>query len=256
MGCTSSKKAEVATVAVPNDKAATAATEAVPREGVTEPHKQGKTQEADTTDAVSEITDPAPKERLPTIRPGVKVTTIDGKEGIVVQRTATDVTLRAGDSDEFVVDIESIYIVKVTVCSARGLRGADLLTGKSDPYVTVEIQCKPESRAQTTVKAQTLSCTWDEELEILGFTPGDKLSFAVWDHDRLKSDDFLGKFVLESDQFEKTEYDAEVELPELDAKKKGAFVKVKVSLVPQPKPPASAEIVIDSMPAPLFRWCA
>merc|ERR1712203_854003 len=77
-----------------------------------------------------------------------------------------------------------------------------------------------------------LSCTWDEEFELLGYIPGAKINFVVGDEDLFKADDVLGKFQLSSDKFEKAAFDEEVELPEAQAKKTGAFLKVKVSLAP------------------------
>jgi hypothetical protein len=226
MGCNNSKKAEPQTAK---------ATELPPAE-VTEmpPPQEGKqAEEPDVTDA----TDSAPQEAAlakqtePTIRPGVQVTTVDRKEGEVVRCTATDVTLKIGDAEEAVA-IENIYVVGVKIYSVRDVRAADVSTGKSDPYVTVEIDGKPTSKVQTSVQKKVLSCTWDEEFELLGYTPGAKLSFVVQDQDLFKVDDVLGKLELSSDKFETAVFDEEVELPEAEAKKTGAYLKIKVSLTP------------------------
>jgi hypothetical protein len=229
MGCNSSKKA------APQAAEAAENTELPPAESTEPPPPQeGKqAEEPEVTDA----TDPAPLEAAhpeqkgPTIRPGVQVTTVDGKEGEVVRCTTTDVTLKTGDA-EATVKIESIYVVKVKVYSVRDVRAADFLTGTSDPYVSVEIDGKPTSKVQTSVQAKVLSCTWDEEFELLGYTPGAKLSFVVGDADLYKVDDVLGKFELSSDKFETAVFDGEVELPEAEAKKTGAYLKIKVSLSP------------------------
>merc|ERR1712113_1382593 len=77
-----------------------------------------------------------------------------------------------------------------------------------------------------------LSCTWDEEFELLGYTPGAKLNFVVQDQDLFKVDDVLGKFELSSNKFETAVFDEEVELPEAEARKMGAYLKIKVSLAP------------------------
>merc|ERR1712187_813001 len=151
--------------------------------------------------------------------------------------------------------LESIYRVKVTVCSVRDVRAADYFSGKSDPYVIARIGDEPKSQVQTTIKSRALSCAWNEEFELLGYTPGAKLQFEVWDKDTFKTDDLLGKFELESDRFSKTDFDQEVELPEADAKKTGSYLHVKVALLPPPEREGSAPeeaVVTDDAVAPLF----
>jgi hypothetical protein len=226
MGCKNSKKAA---------PQAAEATELPPAEATElPPPQEGKeAEEAEVTDATDQSPPEAeqPKQKEPTIRPGVHVTTVDGKEGEVVRCTTTDVTLKIGDA-EVTVDIESIYVVKVKVYSVRDVRAADFFTGKSDPYVTVEIDGKPTSKVQTSVQQKVVSCTWDEEFELLGYTAGAKVRFVVGDQDNLKADDVLGKFELSSDKFETAVFDEEVELPEEEAKKTGAYLRIKVSLSP------------------------
>merc|ERR1712039_711252 len=189
------------------------------------------------------------------IVPGVMVTTIDGRRGKVVERTTTDVTLEIDGAIE-IVGLEGIYRIKVTVCSARDVRAADYLTGKSDPYVIARIGGEPKSQVQTTTKNRVLSCTWNEEFELLGYTPGAKLQFEVWDKDTFKADDLLGKFELESDKFSNTGFDQEVELPEADARKTGSYLHVKVALLPPPEREGGAPeeaVVTDDAVAPPFR---
>merc|ERR1712039_729506 len=190
------------------------------------------------------------------IVPGVMVTTIDGRRGKVVERTTADVTLEIDGAEE-IVGLESIYRVRVTVCSARDVRAADYFTGKSDPYVIARIEGEPKSQVQTTIKNRALSCTWNEEFELLGYTPGAKLQFEVWDKDTFKADDLLGKFELESDRFSKTDFDEEVELPEAGAGKQGSFLHVKVVVLPPPVSEDGAPenaVVVDDVAAPLFRF--
>jgi hypothetical protein len=236
MGCNNSKKAAPQTAEAAPQTAE--ATELPPAEATEPPPPQeGKEAEEAGEPELTDATDPVPleaeqpKQKEPAIRPGALVTTVDEKEGEVVRCTSTDVTLKIGDA-EATVDIKSIYVVKVNVYSVRDVRAADASTGKSDPYVTVEIDGKPKSKVQTSVQKKVVSCTWDEEFELLGYTPGAKLSFVVGDQDLFKSDDVLGKFELSSDKFETAEFDEEVELPEAEAKKTGAYLKIKVSLAP------------------------
>merc|ERR1711870_38758 len=115
---------------------------------------------------------------------------------------------------------------------------ADILTGKSDPYVKVEIIGVKDSLKSTSVKRKVLECSWDEEFELLGYTPGAKLRIVVGDADFGKEDDVLGKFELESTAFDKEPIDTEIELPQ-SGKKPGdpAYMKLKVALLGKPTPP-------------------
>merc|ERR1712151_1039026 len=121
---------------------------------------------------------------------------------------------------------------KVSDISVRGVRAADYITGKSDPYVTCEIDGVKDSLQSTSVKKKMLTCSWDnEELELLGYTPGASLKFVVGDSDFAKTDDVLGKFTLESKKFEKTPFNQEMELPESKKKPEDpAYIKMTVTL--------------------------
>jgi hypothetical protein len=187
-------------------------------------------QEPEPQPAPSAKQEPEP-EKPPTFREGLFVTTVDGKEGTIVSFTDEDVTLKIaeGEQKEVTVPKDSIYVVKVTVVSITDVRIADWF-GKADPYVTVEIEGKPETRQQTRTMRQMTTCTFNEDFELLGYTPGANLVFFVQDEDMLKKADLLGKYELENGKFANTDFDEEVELPEASAKKKGAFLKLKVSL--------------------------
>lgn len=91
--------------------------------------------------------------------------------------------------------------VKVTINSAAGLRNADN-GNKSDPYCTVEVQGKKETRVQTKVAHDSLDPVWNQRLEVKDFVPGDSLRFAVFDKDPgvATTDELLGQVVLKSNQ--------------------------------------------------------
>jgi hypothetical protein len=250
MGCKNSKRVdapvvEFATVASPEE------TTAPPPNGTKETPVVGKTIE-ETKTQPEDTSGYIPGAG---IVPGATVTTIDGRKGKVVDRTTADVTLEI-DGNQEIVGLESIYRVKVTVCSARDLQAGDYFSGKSDPYVIARIGDEPKSQVQTTIKSRALSCMWNEEFELLGYLPGAKLQFEVWDKDTFKTDDLLGKFELESDRFCKTDFDQEVELPEASAKKTGSYLHVKVALLPPPvrEDGAPEAVVTDDAVAPLFRF--
>lgn len=130
----------------------------------------------------------------------------------------------------------SPYKLQVHVVSATKLSAADFL-GKSDPYVTVELQGKPDSKKKTSSITQTLEPEWNEILEIPYYVPGDRLLFEVFDWDAatqigLKSDDLLGKCELDDYDIQ-ANFEGEMVLTDVpDPKNKGLSklsVKIEVS---------------------------
>ena len=77
----------------------------------------------------------------------------------------------------------------VRVVRATGLLAADK-GGTSDPYVVV--QSAGGKKAKTSVKKKTLEPEWDETLELSVLDAAAPLSFAVWDHDKIGTNDALG----------------------------------------------------------------
>ena len=77
----------------------------------------------------------------------------------------------------------------VRVVRATGLLAADK-GGTSDPYVVV--QSAGGKRAKTSVKKKTTEPEWDETLELSVLDAAAPLSFAVWDHDKIGTNDALG----------------------------------------------------------------
>ena len=77
----------------------------------------------------------------------------------------------------------------VRVVRATGLLAADK-GGTSDPYVVV--QSAGGKKAKTSVKKKTLEPEWDETLELSVLDAAAPLSFAVWDHDQIGTNDALG----------------------------------------------------------------
>ena len=79
--------------------------------------------------------------------------------------------------------------VTVRVVRATGLLAADK-GGTSDPYVVV--QTAGGKKAKTSVKKKTLDPEWDETLELSVLDAAAPLSFTVWDHDKVGTNDSLG----------------------------------------------------------------
>lgn len=87
------------------------------------------------------------------------------------------------------------------IAGATGLRNADwspFTQDKSDPYCICEVVGKPQCKFRTATLQNTLNPVWNHIQRIDGFSPGDTITFVVWDQDRGKKDDKLGQTTLES----------------------------------------------------------
>lgn len=121
--------------------------------------------------------------------------------------------------------------LRVTILSASNLRNADfgLGQGTSDPYCVFQVVGKPASMAKTSVDYNTQFPVWNHELFVSNFTEHDKLEFTVYDEDFGKQDDFLGRAVLDADQFLSTGFDGSLTLE--DAGKLKAYIRVQVTVI-------------------------
>jgi len=104
------------------------------------------------------------------------------------------------------------YTLRVTIESARGLRNADSIPGKSDPYCVGEIPGKHGSKFKTAVVSDLLDPVWHHTVEITGVDGNDSLSFAVWDKDVLTADDLLGRCTLGKQDVFPTGFEGELTL--------------------------------------------
>lgn len=122
-------------------------------------------------------------------------------------------------------------VLQVRVLCARNLRNADvgMLTGVSDPYVIVRLQGKPESEVQTSVVMDSLNPTWKQNFTLQEYELGDSVVFEVWDYDKGKKDEFLGRAVLDHGQITADGWGPDT-LPLLDAGKGDATITVQVDL--------------------------
>lgn len=120
-------------------------------------------------------------------------------------------------------------VVKITVVSARGLRNSDAL-GKCEPYVTLEIANRPESRVDTPKQVHAAVVTWSHAAQVSGYKPGDSIVVTVKEND-LATTDLLGKLVL-SDLLLSGGVDGELRLADTgkdkDGKEVEAFLTLKV----------------------------
>merc|ERR1712241_1258890 len=100
----------------------------------------------------------------------------------------------------------------IRIVSASGLRSADYMTGKSDPYCVCEIKGKGGT-LKTEVVKRTLNPQWNHLGELAGFAASDDLLFSVYDKDLPgKPSDFLGRVLLKSADFWPQGFDGALKL--------------------------------------------
>jgi len=118
--------------------------------------------------------------------------------------------------------------VVVTIVGARGVRDSDWLPGAGKPDCYVEVKSKGKLLFTTKVIPNSCEPVWMEEKELEEeLEEGAALEFFVYDKDLIGSD-FLGKAALEPSEFSSGGFNKELELKE--AKKQGAYLKVKVKV--------------------------
>jgi hypothetical protein len=129
--------------------------------------------------------------------------------------------------------------ILLKICSARGLRAADFSlvgSGASDPFATCYIDGKPDSYLKTRHIEKTLNPVWDEEYEIEDSCRGDDLHFEVFDHDKVGSNDLLGRVVLPARDYDREGgFEGDLRLRGC-GKGKQSFLKVKVLVLPPEAP--------------------
>jgi hypothetical protein len=95
--------------------------------------------------------------------------------------------------------------LKIHLHSASGLRKADGIFGKSDPYVKVKFNGKDIGKSKVIKK--TLDPVWDEQLEVLipkWIAPlhDQTLCFDIFDYDLAGGHDFLGQKIFRDEDLE------------------------------------------------------
>lgn len=98
-------------------------------------------------------------------------------------------------------EFKKLQLLHIRVIEANGLKGTDFVfMGKAtaDPYCVVKVASQI---GKSQIKKETLNPKWDFTMEVLvdaahvGF-----LELEIWDWDKGKSDDFMGRVVLALDQ--------------------------------------------------------
>jgi hypothetical protein len=99
-----------------------------------------------------------------------------------------------GDDDDVVAIVSTVVL---NLVGARDLARADTF-GQSDPFCVASLN--GQRAGHTCVDKRTLSPSWDQRIYLPVprhlLRPEDELSLDVYDHDRILSDDFLGRAVL------------------------------------------------------------
>jgi len=130
----------------------------------------------------------------------------------------------------------------VVIVGARNLRRADWLPGSSsDPYCVCRFAGKAGAGFRTGVARRTQNPMWNARGLPPGYAPGDDLEFELFDKDRFKRDDLLGRATLTSDMLERGCFDGQLPLRDAGHKIEAMLrVRVEVPAPPTPPPPPEA----------------
>ncbi|KAL8161080.1 hypothetical protein V2J09_012569 [Rumex salicifolius] len=89
-------------------------------------------------------------------------------------------------------------ILEIILVEAKGLRGADLLFDKIDPYVVLHY--KGQERKSSVARGQGSNPRWNEKFTLRAEYPGNgsdyKLLLKLMDKDTFSKDDFLGQATI------------------------------------------------------------
>ena len=93
------------------------------------------------------------------------------------------------------------HSVEVEIMEARGLRNSDLV-GTQQPYVTCEVEGKPNTRCRSALGDHPKDPKWNYIAKVGGYQLGDALLFMVYDIDEGQPDDVLGTATLLAEQMQ------------------------------------------------------
>jgi len=156
------------------------------------------------------------------------------------------------------VDVTQATNITLTlkICSARGLRKADPLSGSSDPFVRCSVNGSTRATFCTKVIPSNIHPIWNCNAEVSGLVINDVLLFEVFDKDTKSADDFLGKcelMVRDVQNGWKGSWSQEFKLADTGEKGKVAtvasYLKLEVSSLVQKAGSANkAAKVLDKVP--------
>ncbi|CAK0818342.1 unnamed protein product, partial [Prorocentrum cordatum] len=116
---------------------------------------------------------------------------------------------------------------RVTIVSARNVRGADILGGKSDPYCVCEVVGRRnQNKQQTPTVSNTNDPKWNYTFEVKDCAGEEDLKFTIYDSDVGSRDDVVGVGTLQAHQYFPEGWDGELRLG--STKGEASFLKVRV----------------------------
>lgn len=156
--------------------------------------------------------------------------TIDPEQVTLTNADENDLDKDAERGPEENMQGEAVEL-EIVIVSANHLRNADfgLGQGSSDPYCVFQVVGKPSTRVETRIDPDTMFPVWNHELVVSEFMEDDQLEFVIYDKDVGKSDDLLGRAVLQSRDFLAEGFDSHVTL--MDAGSSAASLKLKISAI-------------------------
>lgn len=117
----------------------------------------------------------------------------------------------------------------VSLIGARELRALDL-GGKSDPYCTCKIQGHTETEIKTRVMLNTLEPAWNHTEALRGCAEGDTVEFVVYDWDVSKENDFMGRAILDFEEFFPEGFEGDLPLSDVSGRRATGTLTVKVEV--------------------------
>lgn len=141
----------------------------------------------------------------------------------------------------------------------RGATGLSACAGIPDPFCTVCLRGKEQTKFQTKVCKKTTSPQWHENHKIYEYAAGDRLELAVMDHDFGDESDMIGRLCLDSTGFHECGFDGKLPLRE-GRWGQDAFLNFKVEVLPPGRFPlvvtmASCSVLDKEITAPMCCNC-
>lgn len=148
------------------------------------------------------------------IRVGQTLTTLQNIKGRVVRTLPNNrVQLSMKGRPSQTVRVEDLTVLKVVFLSARGLQNVEFPEGGA-AYATCLLQGRPSSEVRGPVAPEGPRAAWDhDEVDLLGWSPGDNLTFRLWVLDTYsRSEELLGEGFVSAAQLEDGGFEGEIQL--------------------------------------------
>mmetsp|Transcript_114900 Transcript_114900/g.320053 ORF Transcript_114900/g.320053 Transcript_114900/m.320053 type:complete len:700 (-) Transcript_114900:833-2932(-) len=148
----------------------------------------------------------------PAIRVGQTLTTVHGQRGRVLRFAGKEVQLAVPGRRPHVVSTDDLTSLRVVFLGARGLRSADR-SGRLEVFGSCLIDGRPGSEVRTPAGPGASKASWEHEVELLGYSPGDDVSLRLWGKDpKTQADNMLGETKLPSEEVMDGGFEGELQL--------------------------------------------